>query len=566
MVKKLLALFLVVLMSIESIGAVVSDNDGPAFVTKAEFEALKKSFDEQIDNYNKSIDTKIDGAIAAYLAGITTPRQTFSPFLTIEDGKNKIKGVAYDYNAIKKQLWNSGDCLWTFLGDGGNIPQSFIPFINAGGDYGYWTYGDEVLKNVVDYMPGFEFDEKGNITKIWGNDGLHLNLVALWGGDNARGRIAASTSPVLCAGFLQNNWDSINKLDTIYTNMLSTPDIRYSAQLALSNFNASYIKNNLSHVLVDVANNYSYDNTPGNKSGFWACWPNLRNVFRLYNSQVLVTKNQSDALDGNYIYNKCDAMIYAHPETASKLETFIDPITSDYDITKDGREYQFLLYQGAYNTYHSTLKIRGYRADPGATLSTHREVHYGIFVKKLKLKNDTTNDDLKPILGSETTKKFNNLNQFRNGKLVTYVDVTGKQIYPKFYGGIPLFNRQTKCDVTFNLKINNTTSGVNKIRVWIKKNEFPNGYFGDSTVWNAVDSASSKKHIDELVVYTTNEHPNNTNNYIDLDAGKSYTINLSNVDRNIPYFLRFAEVNTSGNCLNSGGEVVELRSFVEIPN
>ena len=40
MVKKLLALFLVVLMSIESFGAVVSDNDGSAFITKAEFVAL----------------------------------------------------------------------------------------------------------------------------------------------------------------------------------------------------------------------------------------------------------------------------------------------------------------------------------------------------------------------------------------------------------------------------------------------------------------------------------------------------------------------------------------------
>ena len=69
MVKKLLALFLVVLISIESFGAVVSDNDGSAFVTKAEFETLKKSFSEQIDNYNTSIDSKIDGAIAAYLAG-----------------------------------------------------------------------------------------------------------------------------------------------------------------------------------------------------------------------------------------------------------------------------------------------------------------------------------------------------------------------------------------------------------------------------------------------------------------------------------------------------------------
>ncbi len=74
-VKKLLALFLVVLMSIESFGALVSDNDGSAFITKGEFDSLKLSFQSQIDNYNTSIDSKIDGAIAAYLSGIQVKKK-----------------------------------------------------------------------------------------------------------------------------------------------------------------------------------------------------------------------------------------------------------------------------------------------------------------------------------------------------------------------------------------------------------------------------------------------------------------------------------------------------------
>ena len=73
-VKRLFALFLVVLMSIESIGAVVSDNDGSAFITKAEFDSLKNNFQSQIDQYNTSIDSKIDGAIASYLAGINVKK------------------------------------------------------------------------------------------------------------------------------------------------------------------------------------------------------------------------------------------------------------------------------------------------------------------------------------------------------------------------------------------------------------------------------------------------------------------------------------------------------------
>jgi hypothetical protein len=70
LIKRMIALSLVLLLSIESFGAIVSDNDGSAFITKAEFDSLKNSFQSQIDQYNTSIDSKIDGAIASYLAGI----------------------------------------------------------------------------------------------------------------------------------------------------------------------------------------------------------------------------------------------------------------------------------------------------------------------------------------------------------------------------------------------------------------------------------------------------------------------------------------------------------------
>ena len=70
LIKRYIALFLVLLFSIESFAAVVGDNDGAAFITKAEFDSLKNDFQSQLDRYNSSIDNKIDGAIASYLAGI----------------------------------------------------------------------------------------------------------------------------------------------------------------------------------------------------------------------------------------------------------------------------------------------------------------------------------------------------------------------------------------------------------------------------------------------------------------------------------------------------------------
>ena len=76
--KKILSMLLLIILGLTQLmtyGAIVSDNDGTAFVTKAEFESLKNTFSDQVDNYNLSIDNKIDGAIAAYLAGLISKKE-----------------------------------------------------------------------------------------------------------------------------------------------------------------------------------------------------------------------------------------------------------------------------------------------------------------------------------------------------------------------------------------------------------------------------------------------------------------------------------------------------------
>ncbi len=67
---KIISVIMIMLFCVSNFAAIVSDNDGSAFVTKAEFETLKKDFASQIASYNESIDSKIDGSISAYLAGI----------------------------------------------------------------------------------------------------------------------------------------------------------------------------------------------------------------------------------------------------------------------------------------------------------------------------------------------------------------------------------------------------------------------------------------------------------------------------------------------------------------
>ena len=93
MVKRFLALFLFVLISVDSFAAIVGDNDGGAFVTKAEFETLKIDFNKQINRYNSSIDNKIDGAISSYLQGIELAKK-----IELDSKLNKFSAYHFSKN------------------------------------------------------------------------------------------------------------------------------------------------------------------------------------------------------------------------------------------------------------------------------------------------------------------------------------------------------------------------------------------------------------------------------------------------------------------------------------
>ena len=57
----------------------------PPFITRAEFDSLKNNFQSQIDQYNSSIDSKIDGAIASYLAGIKLSQTQSFNIIKVDD-------------------------------------------------------------------------------------------------------------------------------------------------------------------------------------------------------------------------------------------------------------------------------------------------------------------------------------------------------------------------------------------------------------------------------------------------------------------------------------------------
>ena len=58
------------IFSVVSIAAVVSDNDGAAFITKAEFDSLKNTFQSEINEKTSSIDAKIDLTISDYVKNV----------------------------------------------------------------------------------------------------------------------------------------------------------------------------------------------------------------------------------------------------------------------------------------------------------------------------------------------------------------------------------------------------------------------------------------------------------------------------------------------------------------
>lgn len=130
--KTFISLLLLMSLCFNTMAAIVSDNDGSAFITKAEFESLKKEFNSQIDNYNASIDLKIDGAIAAYLAGLINKKTQAEVINRQWKEVTAINGVlenTYKVPSVDLQfLHGSQDQSNTTIGTGSNYWDSISHF------------------------------------------------------------------------------------------------------------------------------------------------------------------------------------------------------------------------------------------------------------------------------------------------------------------------------------------------------------------------------------------------------------------------------------------------------
>ena len=287
--KRMVALSLVLLLSIESFAAVVSDNDGSAFITKAEFDSLKNNFQSQIDQFNSSIDSKIDGAIASYLAGVNINKAEIKATIfkdwneyTIINGSfnNEFKLPKMDLNYVWSHAYEFGSHSYHLMG------YLHTNFKNKNKNFMKRNVIDAYRKDGSDNAEEKQLDSTYNIF-VWhgyATDWLdEINGLARIYTTGDFGAISTSNFKIrLCKGFSfvisDGYYGTLPTLNSIWK-----PDF-YWYQGA-SGYNA-WIKQNYtqsfdSYSWICSANKYSYEHIGNfrNDSSWEVCLPSWQNTF-----------------------------------------------------------------------------------------------------------------------------------------------------------------------------------------------------------------------------------------------------------------------------------------------
>ena len=153
-IKSLMMILIILMLVMESLAAAVSDNDGSAFITKAEFDSLKNNFQTQIDQYNTTIDSKIDDAIASYLSGVKVEQE------------RQIDSIIYRSNTYKNVVFsNNWTVPYTIVGDKCTVASFLWSIWNfkvlAGSYYTLYEYG--MMNSTKANSPSFVEDTKGTV-------------------------------------------------------------------------------------------------------------------------------------------------------------------------------------------------------------------------------------------------------------------------------------------------------------------------------------------------------------------------------------------------------------------
>lgn len=500
--KKILCIILSLMFAFESFAAIVSDNDGSAFVTKLEFDSLKSDFARQIENYNISIDNKIDGAIAAYLAGIRLSNKvSFEPFYPVRLDKStgKLTNTVYAVNkgSFKKSKqyksqYNIFCMKWNGRGEWGNSVTSLKPYTHNYANYRNWYAATINLQhkfNTTDKQQVFvtNKDHPTWVKNIYDLGYLNIagavSYIQLWIGSQQVWWIAQNKfkgkklkEPITEWGLQGMNTNSFDNSSTTLKLGLITQDTQYN---------------------ISSGNSLVYD---------------TRIYYSAPGCAITVSKIEKTKNDNIYLFNAVDDKIVMYNENDEYLEEYTEEAYTTSDkLTKR----QEVLYNGAGQVQASQ------RTDTSAQTAS------GWYVDsawpRVRIQQRQNGKD-----ASGNYIKYDNLNQLKNGVLEYKDPDTGEATAPNFSGGLPLFTMDMAATVDFTIKFaDDEKSGLKnlkKIRVWVSQGEFLNKKVSEYT--------ESEKA--SLVKF-------NGDTYVDVNIGVEKAIKISEAAKNKTYFLKFGD-------------------------
>lgn len=500
---RVLCLIISLMLTINCFAAIVSDNDGSAFVTKSEFEALKKDFSDQVANYNSSIDSKIDGAIASYLAGINISKVTpFEPFYAVRNdtstGKLTYNVLSINKGSLKKtkQYQNAYSVFvskWNGRGSWGSTTTTLKPYGHTVATARGWYVATITLAK--------KFNDTSDIQSVWVTSKDHptwvknryelgyltcsggVAYVQLWIGSQQVWWIASDVFD----GKKINGLISSFSIGGINSNSYS--DSSKTIQLGLIQQDTRY---NISSGNSLVWRSDMYFNVPG--------------------SALIVTKTEKNEDKSIYLYNEVDDNIVMYNEADEYLEEYTETAYTSSDKLTVTQE-----------VLHSVAGTR--QASGTGDSATNYKYGYEMDTAwpRFRIQQRQNGRD-----ASNNYIRYDNLSQLKNGRL-EYDDIENDATAaPGFAGGLPLFSFDKSADVNFKIKIVNDASsgltGLSTVRVWVSKGEFLNKKISNYT-------ESERKNLVKI----------GSNDYIDINIGETKKISLKDIERKKTYFLKFGD-------------------------
>ena len=146
--------------------AIVSDNDGASFITKAEFDSAKNSFQTEINNYNSTIDDKISNALSAYISGAKQAKQTDIKQMSNYNTIRWMHGPYMYFTNRKFTAYGRQDSWTDTVGW-----QILKPENRRQADWDPYTWSWDYFRSSYDVIcVAFMLNVAGNVTKQWGDN------------------------------------------------------------------------------------------------------------------------------------------------------------------------------------------------------------------------------------------------------------------------------------------------------------------------------------------------------------------------------------------------------------